>query len=128
MIKINRTKYNINDIKVTYGNYSVTQAGQERNGISPIIHFKGDDFFLWVETIYDKDWLSEMNLDTITDISKYISDIAYEDEKGWLSLSYGNYSCTLNKLENKLFNIELICKCEEAEEIYEIYISENIII
>lgn len=126
MIIINDNEYNINNIKVTYGNYSVVQDGKKREGISPIIYFKYDKFDVRVETVYNQKCLNEMQYNTIVDITKYISDISYEDEKGSKSLIYSNYSCKLNKLENKLFNIELICNYEEKEEKLQIYISENI--
>lgn len=126
MISINNKKYNIDTIRILYGNYFARQDGKKREGISPIICFQCDKFYFRIETIYDKEWLNEMNFDTITDISKYISDISYEDEKGWLSLSYGNYKCMIKKIENKVFNIELICECEEVEEAFEIYLNENI--
>lgn len=126
MIKINGNEYKRNYIKVTYGNYYVIQDGKKREGVSPIIYFKCDKFDVRVETVYNQKWLNEIQFNTIVDITKYISDISYEDEKGSKSLIYANYSCKLNKLENKSFNIELICNYEEREEKLQIYICENI--
>lgn len=127
MIKINCNEYNNNKIKVTYGNYSITKDGKKRKGKSPFISFQCNNIYIGIETIYDKTWLDEIKINTKKDITKYISDITCEDEKGWLSLIiYSNYNCILNKIGDKLFNIELICSYDDTEEKIEILINENI--
>ena len=127
MIKINNNKYNNNKIKITYGNYSITKDGERKNGKSPFICFKCNNIYIGIETIYDKILLDEMALNTKKDITEYITDITYEDEKGWISLiSYSNHKCILNKISDKLFKIELICNYEDTEEKIEIIINEII--
>ena len=44
----------------------------------------------------------ELKINDKKDISKYISDITYEDKKGWISLITGNYNCFITKTKNKL--------------------------
>ena len=112
--------------KVSFGEYSVTQDGKKRNGSAPFISFRFDNVLLGLETIYDKKWLKELKISNKTDISKYISDITYEDEKGWISLITGNYNCFINKVENNKFVIEFRCETEECGEYYRILLNEEV--
>lgn len=125
MLKINDKVYNNIIIKVTYGNYSVTQMGNKREGISPIICFIGDDFYVRLETTYDQKWFNKTNFNNIIDITRYISDISFEDKNGWMSLIGKKISCKLKKIEDKLFNIEFICDYEDFSEELHININED---
>lgn len=55
-----------------------------------------------------------MEINAKKDITTYITDMAYEDGKGWIPLIGGTFCCTLNKLENKVYNIEVNCYSEEG--------------
>lgn len=126
MIKINGNEQNNKKSIITYGKYNVTQDGKRKEGISPFISFICDNIYVGIETVYDKSWLKEMSKNNLTDITKYISDIIYEDGKGWLSLISGNYIGTLEKIEDKIFNIAINCRFEDCNEVFEICINENI--
>lgn len=117
MIVINEKKYNNVTYKVSFGKYSATQDGKKRNGEAPFISFKFNNILLGLETIYDKEWLKELKQNDKKDISKYISDITYEDEKGWISLITEQHKCYINRIEKNIFNIELECDAEDFEEI-----------
>ena len=117
--------YNLS-IKVSFGEYSVTQDGKKRNGNAPFITFKFDNIIIGLETIYDKRWLEELKMNDKKDISKYITDITYEDENGWLSLITGNYNCFINKVENNIFALEFSCEIEECGEYYKISLNEEV--
>lgn len=73
-----------------------------------------------------KRWLEELKINDKKDISKYISDITYEDEKGWLSLTTGNYKWFISKVENNKFILEFSCEVEECGEYYKISLNEKI--
>ena len=90
------------------------------------ISFKFDNIFLGLETIYDKKWLKELKINDKKDISKYISDITYEDEKGWISLITGISKCFISKVENNKFVLEFSCEAEECGEYYKILLNEEI--
>ena len=126
MITINGKQYNIDSKKISFGKYRVTQDGKKRNGKAPFITFKFENILLGLETIYDTKELKELNLDDKKDISKYISDITYEDEKGWISLITGNYKCFIQKIDNNKFIIELNGEAEEYGEYYSILLNEEI--
>lgn len=129
MITINNNKYTVQDIKVTFGNYNVSNKDKKRNGQSPFIQFHtNNDLFIGIETTYDKAWLQELKTNDKKDITEYISDIAYEDENGWISLITGKYTCYLEKINHTNFRLELTCMAEECDEHFDISIKEDIII
>ena len=63
MITINNTKYTVQDIKITFGNYNVSNNGKKRNGQSPFIQFHtNNNIFIGIETTYDKEWLQDLKV------------------------------------------------------------------
>ena len=109
-------------IKVSFGDYNVTQEGIERSGKSPYIAFKFNNTIIGLETVYDKEWLKELNINDRKNINKYITDITYEDEDGWISLITYKYESSIERLKDNLFNIELKCDYND------ILVNENVII
>lgn len=126
MIIINGKNFDNALKKVSFGEYNVTQDGKKRNGSAPFISFKFDNVILGLETIYDKKWFEELKINDKKDISKYISDITYEDEKGWVSLITGNYNCFVTKTKNNMFSLEFSCEAEEIGEHYKILLNEEV--
>jgi len=126
MIIVNGKNFDTPLKKVSFGEYNVTQDGKKRNGSAPFISFKFGNIILGLETIYDKKWLEELKPNDKKDISKYISDIAYEDEEGWISLVTGNYKCFISKVENNIFTLEFSCDAEECGENYKILLNEEV--
>lgn len=101
---------------------------QKRKGKAQFISFECDNAYLGIETVYDSVWLEELNINDKKDISKYISDITYEDEKGWISLITGSYICSINKIDENVFVFEFSCETEECGLYFNIVINENIVI
>lgn len=126
MITINDKNYDNVLKKVSFGEYSVTQDGNVRIGSAPIITFKFDNILIRLETTYDKKYLEELNTNDKKDINKYISDITYEDENGWISLITGNYNSFITKVRNNKFVFELKCEAEECGEYYNIFLKEEV--
>ena len=126
MTTINDKKYDNTLIKVSFGEYSVIQDGKKRKGSAPFLSFKFDNILFGIETTYDKTWLEELKINDKKDISKYISDVTYEDEKGWISLITGIYKCLIYKIENNIFGIEFSCEAEECSEYYKISLDEEV--
>ena len=126
MIIINGKNFDNALKKVSFGEYNVTQNGKKRNGSAPFISFKFDNVILGLENIYDKKWIEELKINDKKDISKYISDITYEDEKGWVSLITGNYNCFVTKTKNNMFSLEFSCEAEEIGEHYKILLNEEV--
>ena len=126
MITINDKNYDNVLKKVSFGEYSVTQDSNVRIGSAPIITFKIDNILIRLETTYDKKYLEELNTNDKKDISKYISDITYEDENGWISLITGNYNCFITKYRNNKFVFELKCEAEECGDYYNIFLKEEV--
>ena len=126
MIIINDKNYDNAIKKVSFCEYSVTQDGKKRNGSGFCISFKINNILLGLETTYDKKWLEELKINDKKDISKYISDISYEDEKGWISLITGNYKCLINRIKNNIFLLEFTCDTEECGEYYNISLKEEV--
>lgn len=53
-------------------------------------------------------------LNVLANIDEYISDITYENEKGWLSLIIEKHSCNIKRINESIFKIEF---CIENEDI-----------
>ncbi len=126
MIIINGKKFDNPLKKVLFGEYNVTHDGKKINGSAPFISFYFDNVFLGLETIYDKKWLEELKINDKKDISKYISDITYEDEKGWISLISGISKCFISKVEKNKFVLDFSCEAEECGDHYKILLNEEI--
>lgn len=126
MIIINGKNFDNALKKVSFGEYNVTQDGKKRNGSAPFISFKLDSIILGLETIYDKKWLEDLKINDKKDISKYITDITYEDKEGWLSIVIGNYDCFITRVRNNIFVFELKCESEECGEYYNILLNEEV--
>ena len=65
---------------------------------------------------YSKENLESMKTNDNIDITEYISDILYADEKGWISLNLGEYKCNIVRINKSDFNIKLEVN-EKLEEI-----------
>lgn len=125
MTIINDKNYEKALIKVSFGQYIVNQDGKI-NSTALFISFKFGNIYLGLETVYDKNWLKELKMNDKKDISKYISDITYEDEKGWISLITGKYKCFINRVKDNIFIFELNCETEECGECYSISLNKKV--
>ena len=126
MIVINNKNYKNIVQNITYGKYNVSQNGKKREGFAPFVSFKCDDIYVGLEMTYDIKWIEELKVNTIVDITKFISDITFEDENGWMSLILGEYTCLLSKIGNDEIGIDLKCKGEECDTYLDISIKEKI--
>ena len=107
MIKINNKEYKNYEQKIEYTNFKVTTYGVKKEGVSPIIKLLVEDkILIRIETILSKDILLPLENHSSIDISRFITDISYEDEDGWTSIITGLSTAKLIK-ENNKYNIEL---------------------
>lgn len=126
MIKINDKQYDNYRIKITWDNFERTYLGEKIKSISPFIEFIIDDvIFIGLETCLSKKVLENMNFDEKVNIKSYLSDITYEDDKGWTSIITGEYTCNLTRINDKNFKIEFVINSEEIEN-YNIIIDTNL--
>jgi len=72
-----------------------------------------------------KKWLKELKINDKKDISNYISNILYEDEKGFISLILGTYRCFVNRIEHNMFAFEFNCRSEDCGEYYNILVNKR---
>lgn len=126
MIKINNDEYRNINTNISFGNYNVVQDGINKKGISPIIDFSFDNIHIRIETVLDKDIIMKMKNNDSIDITRKITDISFEDEKGWISLIIGSFKCNLNKISDDLYNIILECNCDVGLDCFNISLNENI--
>lgn len=126
MVIINEKKYDCSKIKVSFGKYNVSNKGKKRYGLSPFISFKCNNIYFGLETTYDKCWLEELKINDKKDISNYITDITYEDEKGWISLISGTYKCFVKRISSNIFEFEFNVYREECGEKLDILLKEEV--
>lgn len=108
MIKINNKDYTKYDTKIIWGDFNVCSNGEKRTGIAPFIQFNIEDkIFIGLEFVYPKEmWEDTKNCIKI-DMKQYLTDITYEDEKGWISLIVEEHNCYITKIEENIFKIDL---------------------
>lgn len=117
MIKINNKEYNNYTTKITWGNFSVYSNGKKRTGTSPFITFNIDDkILIGLELTFSNESFKECIKETKVDITSYLTDICYEDEKGWISLNTGKYTLYTTRINSNSFKFEFEVN-ENIEEI-----------
>ncbi|MBQ8132686.1 MAG: hypothetical protein IJ193_09360 [Bacilli bacterium] len=116
MIKINKKEENIIEKEISFGNFEVNDGKSIRKGISPILSFVTDQSkTIEIETTLSSEILEKVNNHALTNINKYITDINYEDQNGWLSLMTGEYKVDLVK-DNETCRLLLFVE-DKAEQI-----------
>lgn len=103
MLKINNTVYDNYEIEVLWGKYT----WKKETGLAPFIKFENDKFCIGLELRYSDVMFKETKLNIKKDITKYITDITYEDKKGWISLIISEYTCSITRIDNYNFKIEM---------------------
>ena len=127
MIIINENKYSIFDYKVSWGKFYVSNNGKRRDGKAPFITFNIDNNkYIGLEFTFSDDMFKQMKVNVKTNLKEYISDILYDDEKGWISIIDGNYDIYLTRLSEKEFNINFCIKAHDVDEEFNIFLDENI--
>lgn len=119
MIKINNTEYQKYETKITWGKYEIYKNKIRKNGIAPFINFNIENkIFIGLEFVYDEKDFKNLNLNEKTNITEYISDILYNDKKGWMPLGKEeNNTCTITKTNDKDYILEFSIESDEIEEI-----------
>lgn len=131
MIKINNVEFIIEEVKISYGKFSVSSQGCKRQGISPYISFYINDNFgnkniLSIETTYSTDYFKILKVNEEIDCSKYISDIIYTENGIWDSLITGKYTSELIKLDKNKYKIILQCYYKDLDYIIDLNLEETI--
>lgn len=67
-----------------------------------------------------------MKNNTKNNIKDSISDITYENDKGWISIIDGKYNCDIAKINKDTFNITFNITTKDIDEEFNIKIDENI--
>ena len=126
MIKCNTKVYHKVLYKVSFREYLVHQNGEKRRGKAPYITFKLDNFELGLEFVYDKEWLKELKINDKREITSYLTDITYNDSKGWISLIYGKYKCYLKRINHHEYILDFWCNAIEGMDKFNILLNEKI--
>ena len=109
MIQINTKKYHNYSTKVTWEKFEVIHDGQKLKGLAPFISFNIEDaIFIGLELILSQEIIESMKLNNQTNIKSYLTDILYEDSRGWISLITDEYDCTIVRLDERKFKIHFI--------------------
>ena len=122
MIKVNNIEFKSVKTEVIKNSYKNTKNNETREGKSLYIKFICDSVSVGIENNYDIEMLSKLKLDVKEDITKYLTDIYYEDDKGWISLITSDYKCYITRLDDNKYNINLSVKDYD----YDIEVNEDI--
>ena len=114
MIRINNKEYNDYNVKISWGEFSVSHHGKRKKGISPFITFHIDnDKFIGLEFTFSDKMFKEMKVNIKTNVKEYISDVLYEDVSGWISIINSEYDCNITRIDEKCFRINFYIIAEE---------------
>ena len=117
MIKINNTEYSKYNTNIHWGNFERTHNKIKEKGIAPFFKFNIENkILIGLEFVYSKENWQNIPLQTKVNLNEYLSDITYEDNKGWISIITGNYNCTITRINDTEYKLDLLIK-EEYEEI-----------
>ena len=85
-------------------NFSVSHHGKIRKGIAPFITFNIDnDKFVGLEFTFSDEMFKQMKVNIKTNVKEYISDVVYEDVRGWISIINSEYDCDITRIDEKNF-------------------------
>lgn len=119
MLIINNKNIDVLERYVNFDLFEGTIDGKKRKCNVLYITCVTNDFRLSIETMYDINWIKELKINDKKDISKYIMGLPYEDDKGWMYLE-SECNCTLNRINNNTYEIELNGTFEECSEKFNI--------
>ncbi len=126
MLKINNIKYNKFETKISWETFSVTTNGRSKTGISPFIAFNVDNILIGLELTFSKEMFESIEIGIKTDIKKYISDITYEDNHGWISIIDGEYDCSVIRKSANIFHINFHVIANDSNDEYDIVIDDEL--
>ncbi len=116
MIQINNQKYAKYSIDITWEKFSVSSYDQKRIGLAPFITFNIDNkIFIGLELTFSDESFKSCKIDTKINMTKYLSDICYEDESGWISLSNGKVNFDITKVNDNNFEFNFIVESGDAK-------------
>lgn len=119
MLIINNKNIDVLERYVNFDLFEGTIDGKKRKCNVLYITCVTNDFRLSIETMYDINWIKELKINDKKDISKYIMGLPYEDDKGWMYLE-SECNCTLTRINNNTYEIELNGTFEECNEKFNI--------
>ena len=115
MININDKEYKGYNINVSERSFSVSSykdgKKSERNGIAPYIQIAlNNEIDIGIEMNFSYDMFKELELDKDIDITKYITDILYSDELGWVSIIDSEHYSRIKKISDDEYSLSLYVK------------------
>ena len=116
MIKINGKEYKNYETKASWGKFEAKVSGRKIDGESPFIMFNiENNIYIGLEFIFSKEMFNKIEINKKINLNKYISDITYEDKKGWISIVTGNYECNVTKISNDCFKLDFLVEPAELD-------------
>ena len=123
MLKIDSKNFEIIKRYIDYDNFEGNVDGKKRKCHVLYITLITNEFKLSIETVYDIEWIKGLKIDDKKDVSKYIVGLPYEDKNGWMYLT-DKYNCTICRINNNHYEINLDGHFEECDEQLDIKYSD----
>ena len=131
MIKINDNEYVEYNMKISWIDFERNsnnagivwgKAGHNLNAkndeTAPFIEFNiNNNILIGLEFSLSSKMLSDFPLNKQNDVSQYLSDITYEDEKGWISLITWDYKCAITKTAKNEYKLQFNILSNEIEKL-----------
>ena len=107
MIKLNNKRYDNYKIEVLWDNFEICSNDKKIKGVSPFISFNIDNnIIIEIETSISKETLENININEKINITQYLTDIIFEEQKGSRSIIDWKYNFEMTKINSNFFKIE----------------------
>lgn len=107
MIKLNNKRYDNYKIEVLWDNFELGSNNKKIKGVSPFISFNiNNNIIIEIETNISKETLENININEKINITQYLTDIIFEEQKGSRSIIDWKYNFEMTKINSNFFKIE----------------------
>lgn len=127
MIKLNDKEYKNCEVDVRWGTFVTCSQGQKRKGLSPFLTFcVNGEIFIGLELSFSKEMFENLENGVETSIDRYVTDITFEDESGWLSIYNGKHRCTVKRIAENEFKLCLEIRAKDLDDEFNITIEHMV--
>ena len=127
MIKLNNQEYKKYIVEIEWGKFSSNISGVKEEGLAPIIRFIiNNKITIDLELIYSIDKFKNLEINKKIDLNKYLVDVSYEDNSGWMPVYNDSISIYLTRLNENEFHIDFKLKYNDFGEKINIIINDNL--
>lgn len=114
MIKINNKIYDNFTYEIFFGICDTGKDKKRTSVIAPTIIFLFENISLELELKCSQSFIKKLKINDKKNLTEYLSDIMYKDDKGWMSLIDSTYQLYIEKIKKNIFKVDFNCRLEDV--------------